>query len=114
MLLQRDNVMWARHSNSWVFTFPTWPVEWLLITPLLAHTDYWQTGSVDLADSFFELLYNNTQIHALSTIHGLIDTSLPGSRDDLWCTPGHGCTTMNNTAGGRHLIGSVRLRPGGR
>ena len=93
--------MWARHSSSWVITFPTWPVEWLLITPLLAYMDYWQTGSTDLADSYFELLYNNTQIHALNTTVGLIDTSKPGSQDELWCTPNHGCSTMNLTAGAR-------------
>jgi hypothetical protein len=96
MLLQRNNVMWARHSHSWIIQYPTWPVEWLLITPLLAYMDYWQTGSTDLADAYYELLFNNTQIHALNHSLGLIDTSAPGSRDkDLW----------NRTGSGRHLIG---------
>ena len=46
-----------------------------MITPFLAYMDYWQTGSADLADSFFELLYNNTQIHALDPALGLVNTS---------------------------------------
>jgi len=81
--------------------YPTWPVEWLLITPLLAYMDYWHTGETYLADSYFDLLYNNTQIHALDPSLGLIDTSKPGSQDGLWCTPARGCTTMNDTVGGR-------------
>ena len=41
MLLQTNNVMWARHSHSWIFSYPTWPVEWLLITPMLAYMVCW-------------------------------------------------------------------------
>lgn len=99
MLLQNNNVMWARHSHSWVFEFPTWPVEWLMITPMLAYQDYWHTGSAELATSYFELLFNNTQYpfgfdHTL----GLMNTSKPGSRDvELWNYTGR--------HGGRHLIG---------
>ena len=97
MLLQSNTIMWARHSHSWIFQYPTWPVEWLQITPFLAHMDYMATGSTDLADAYFDLLYNNTQIHALDGPTGLINTSKPGSRDvELW----------NFTRrGGRHLVG---------
>jgi len=56
MRLQRNSVMWARHSHSWVITYPTWPVEWLQMTPFLAWEDYWATGSTDLADAYFALL----------------------------------------------------------
>jgi alpha-L-rhamnosidase len=112
MLLQSNNVMWARHSHSWIFTFPTWPVEWLMITPFLAYMDYWQTGSPELADAFFELLYNNTQIHALDPIMGLVNTSKQGSRDvDLWNYTAaneyggfYTCRVLGK-CGGRHLIG---------
>jgi len=62
MLLQRSAVMWARHSHSWIITFPTWPVEWLQITPFLAQQDYWQTGQTDLFESYVDLLYDNTQV----------------------------------------------------
>lgn len=101
MLLQSNTIMWARHSHSWIFQYPTWPVEWLQITPFLAHMDYMATGSTDLADAYFDLLYNNTQIHALDGPTGLINTSKPGSRDvELW----------NFTRrGGRHLVGWVSV-----
>ena len=112
MLLQSNNVMWSRHSHSWIFTFPTWPVEWLMMTPFLAYMDYWQTGSSDLANSFFELLYNNTQIHALDPVLGLVNTSKQGSRDvDLWNYTAanhdgglYSCRVLGK-CGGRHLIG---------
>jgi hypothetical protein len=55
--LQRD-VMWARHSHAYVIQYPTWPVEWVQISVLLAHMDYWATGSTDLVASF---LSNETQ-----------------------------------------------------
>ena len=105
MLLQNSNVMWARHSHSWIFTYPTWPVEWLMITPMLAYMDYWQTGSAELADAYFELLFNNTQFptgfdHTL----GLINTSRLGSRDlDLWNYTGS--HHPGRVHGGRHIIG---------
>ena len=57
-----------------------------MITPMLAYMDYWATGSAELADAYFELLFNNTQYpigldHALN----LMNTSRPGSRDvELW------------------------------
>ena len=35
LMLQRD-MMWARHSHSFIFTHPTWPVEWKQMTPNLA------------------------------------------------------------------------------
>ena len=50
--------MWARHSHAYVIQYPTWPVEWVQISVLLAYMDYWTTGSPDLVASF---LSNGTQ-----------------------------------------------------
>ena len=105
MLLQSNTAMWARHSHSWIFQFPTWPVEWLMLSPMLAHMDYWRTGSADLADAYFELLFNNTQ-YPIGFDHtlGLMNTSKPGSRDvELWNYTGG--EHHSNRGGGRHLIG---------
>ena len=68
MLLQKNSVMWARHSHSWILTYPTWPVEWLQMTPLLAWEDYWATGTTDLANAYFALLYVNLSLRFCSTI----------------------------------------------
>ena len=86
--------MWGRHSHSWVIQFPTWPVEWLQITPFLAHQDYWATGQTDLTEAYSDLLYNNTQIQFLDAKTGLINTSKPISRPELF-----------GTGPGRHIIG---------
>ena len=106
MMLQSNSVLWARHSHSWIFTYPTWPVEWLQITPFLAHLDYWATGSTDLADAFFLLLFNNTQIHALDAKLGLVNTTKPGSRDQgpdaLWNRTRDSYTQRGV---GHHLVG---------
>lgn len=58
--LQRDP-MWNRHSVSYVVQFPTWPVEWVQISVLLAYQDYWATGQTDLMQAYDALLYNNTR-----------------------------------------------------
>lgn len=59
--LQRDP-MWSRHSASYVIEHPTWPVEWVQISVLLAYADYWTTGQADLAGAYLDLLGNNTRL----------------------------------------------------
>ena len=61
LLLQRD-VLFSRHSSSYVFEYPTWPVEWVQISVLLAWQDYWATGSTDLGMAYSPLLANNTRL----------------------------------------------------
>ena len=45
--------------SRYVIQYPTWPVEWVQISVLLAYMDYWATGSTDLVASF---LSNETQM----------------------------------------------------
>jgi hypothetical protein len=59
--LQRD-LMWLRHSISYVIQYPTWPVEWVQISVLLAYLDYYNTGQPDLAGAYMDLLSNNTRL----------------------------------------------------
>jgi len=59
--VQRD-FAWARHSHSYVFAFPTWPVEWQQMTTLLAYADYWATGEADLAAAYMPLLVHNLRL----------------------------------------------------
>ena len=94
LLLQRSSIMWGRHSHSWIIQFPTWPVEWLQITPFLAWQDYWATGQTDLMQAYQELLYNNTQIQFMDPTSNLINTSKPISRPELF-----------GDGPGRHIIG---------
>ena len=93
-LLQRNTAMWARHSASWVLTFPTWPVEWSQMTPFLAHQDYMATGQTDLAEAYMDLLFNNTQIQWLNSATGLVNTTKPNARSDIF-----------GLGAGRHLVG---------
>lgn len=94
MLLQRNTALWARHSASWVLEFPTWPIEWIQMTPFLAHQDFMATGQTELAVAYMDLIYNNTQIHWLDQRTGLINTSKPSSRSDIF-----------GDGQGRHLVG---------
>ena len=55
LLLQAD-AMWARHSHTWVYETPTWPVEWMQMAALLAAADYQATGSTDLFAAYHEQL----------------------------------------------------------
>lgn len=61
MWLQRDP-MWVRHSVSYVTQYPTWPVEWVQISVLLARLDYWNTGLADLGGAYMDLYANNTML----------------------------------------------------
>ena len=63
--------MWSRHSSAYVLQYPTWPVEWVQISVLLAWQDYWATGEPDLAEAFLPLLYNNTRIGDVDPATGL-------------------------------------------
>jgi hypothetical protein len=94
VLLQRNTALWARHSASWVLEFPTWPIEWIQMTPFLAHQDFMATGQTELAVAYMDLIYNNTQIQWLDATTGLINTSKPSSRSDIF-----------GDGGGRHLVG---------
>lgn len=78
LLLQRNTVMWARHSHSWVLAFPTWPIEWAQITPFLAYQDYMATGLVDLAVFWMDTLHNNTKIGFRNASNGLLETDNMG------------------------------------
>lgn len=73
MWLQRDP-MWSRHSISYVIQYPTWPVEWVQISVLLAYQDYWNTGQADLLGAYEELLYNNTRVDDIDAT-GLLNCS---------------------------------------
>ena len=58
----------------YIFHNPTWPVEWLQMTPNLAWLDYQTTNSTDLFAAYEELLANNTMVNGhldpqLSLIH---------------------------------------------
>ena len=77
-----------------VLCLAAWSVEWLQITPFLAWQDYWATGQTDLMISYEELLYNNTQIQWVDAKTGLINTSKPISRPELF-----------GDGPGRHIIG---------
>ena len=61
-------------------------MEWLQITPFLAYQDYWIPGQTDLTEAYDELLFNNTQIQFIDDKTGLINTSKPISRPELFGT----------------------------
>ena len=74
-LLVQGDVAWVRHSHTYVLAYPTWPVEWLQMTPLLAWQDYWATGSPDLAAGYLQLLLDNTHYSSEVDGSGLLNTS---------------------------------------
>jgi hypothetical protein len=76
--VQRE-YLFPRHSHSFVLTYPTWPLEWKMLTPFLAFQDYMATGRADLALAFEERLHNNTMLAFLEPSTGLIRTDLTGS-----------------------------------
>ncbi len=76
-MVQRD-YLYGRHSHSVVFNRPTWPVEWILITPFLAWQDYMATGRSDLSMGFTDLLHTNTYIRFLENSTGLLRTESMG------------------------------------
>jgi alpha-L-rhamnosidase len=89
--VQRD-FAWARHSHSYVFTYPTWPVEWQQMSALLAYADYWATAEADLGAAYLPLLANNTR-WADRDATGLLNCSA--------ITPS-GCNSRPGT--GHHII----------
>jgi hypothetical protein len=99
MLLQGD-AAWARHSYSYVFSYPTWPVEWVQISVLLAWADFWLTGDAALAAAFLPQLSNNTRFPLDADGSGLLNCNaqLP-----------NGCTGCCNT--GDHIVECVSLAP---
>lgn len=82
LLVQRD-YLFPRHSHAFVLEHPTWPVEWLSITPFLAWQDYMATGQADLAVTFADILHTNTKIGFLDAT-GLLDTSKMGRHIVDW------------------------------
>ncbi len=58
LLVQRD-VLFARHSHSYVFQHPTWPIEWFEMRPFLAWQDFYATGQPDLALAYEQELYGS-------------------------------------------------------
>ena len=58
LLVQRD-VLFARHSHSYVFQHPTWPIEWFEMRPFLAWQDYYATGQPDLALAYESELFGS-------------------------------------------------------
>ena len=91
--------MWARHSHAYVIQYPTWPVEWVQISVLLAWMDWWATGSTDLIAAFLDetsqqgnrvkiSLYNNTRL-ADADATGILNCSAQ-TRNGCSTRPGAG------------------------
>jgi alpha-L-rhamnosidase len=83
ILVQRD-WLFPRHSHAYVMQHPTWPVEWLQITPFLAWQDFMATGQVDLALAFEDKLHDNTKISFLENATGVLRTDKMGSHITDW------------------------------
>ena len=86
LLVQRD-YLFPRHSHAYVLEHPTWPVEWLSITPFLGWQDYMATGQSDLAVAFMDKMHTNSKIGFLDAT-GLLDTSKMGSHIVDWMPDG--------------------------
>jgi len=87
ILVQRD-WLFPRHSHAYVLEHPTWPVEWLQITPFLAWQDHMATGQVDLALAFESRLHDNTKISFLENATGVLRTDKMGSHITDWMPDG--------------------------
>lgn len=61
LLVQRD-VLFPRHSHSFVLSHPTWPVEWKQLSPFLGWQDFMNTGQGDVALSFEDIMHERTFI----------------------------------------------------
>lgn len=82
LMVQRD-LLWGRHSASYVIHHPTWPVEWKQITPFLLWQDYMASGTTDLAFAFEEEAYEKTMI-GFKDNTSLLDTSKMGRHIVDW------------------------------
>ena len=80
LLVQRD-VLFPRHSHSYVINHPTWPIEWKQASAFLGWQDYMSTGQPDLALSFMNEMYDRTFSSALDST-GLLNTTIMGGRHD--------------------------------
>ena len=87
LLVQRD-VLWPRHSHAWVLQYPTWPVEWKLLSAFLGFQDYWNTGRTDLMKSFFDIMVNRTFIGFLNESVGVLNTEGMGRHIVDWMPDG--------------------------
>ncbi|KAH8052250.1 hypothetical protein JL722_10351 [Aureococcus anophagefferens] len=77
--VQRDAAL-LRHSVSYVLEAPTWPVEWLQMAPLLAWADYMATGETVVAETYADLLRNDTRYPADADATGLLSCSKPPNK----------------------------------
>ena len=73
LLVQRD-VLFPRHSHSFVLSHPTWPAEWTMLSPYLAWQDFVATGRPDMSLAFDDLLYERTNIGFLEPATGVLKT----------------------------------------
>lgn len=63
----------ARRSTAHLILNPTWPTEWILITPTLAWLDYLNTGDLRLLEQYFNQLEAKALL-PLREANGLIST----------------------------------------
>ena len=63
----------ARRTAAHLIENPTWPTEWILITPTLAWLDYMHTGDARLLESYYDALKPKALL-ALREENGLIST----------------------------------------
>jgi len=95
--------------------YPTWPVEWVQISVLLAYMDYWSTGSADLAASFMDdeaqsmggQPANNLTVRSLFNNTRIVDADKKGPTKGLLnCSAqvSNGCSTR---PGAGHHIGTM-------
>ncbi len=72
----------ARLTNDYFMDKPTWPTEWILITPLLFYYDYLYTGNTEAIKTHWEKLKYKT-LTTLAREDGLINTSEKNQTDEL-------------------------------
>ena len=63
----------ARRSIAHLIMHPTWPTEWILLTPRMAWLDYLYTGDRRMLEHYYQDLVAKT-FHALRDERGLIST----------------------------------------
>lgn len=63
----------ARRTTAHLIDNPTWPTEWILLTPTLAWLDYMHTGDIRLLERYYEALQPKALL-SLREANGLIST----------------------------------------
>eukprot|EP00658_Telonema_sp_P-2_P008403 TRINITY_DN13167_c0_g1_i4.p1 TRINITY_DN13167_c0_g1~~TRINITY_DN13167_c0_g1_i4.p1 ORF type:complete len:516 (+),score=86.28 TRINITY_DN13167_c0_g1_i4:134-1681(+) len=74
LALQREYT-WPRHSWTHNLWNPTWPTEWRQTATLLGHTDYKHTGSLELFETFGQVMEDQSQIKCVNSTTKLVDFS---------------------------------------